>query len=150
MITGDGIGNVIQSTPLMSALKCHGQTVDVLTIGTPPGTNKLLLGFTDDVYSHPDTFMGRNYDFVLPNWMMKDWAHRYDWRGCTIIEGKNPFDLHISESRAHYIAGIEAMGISHDMPPSRCFYRPPDTHQKPLPPVRDGRSSRRPLGRVPG
>lgn len=98
VITGDGLGNAIQSTPVMSELMSRHYTVDVWAPGAPHDL-AYLLGLETTVGGAPPRPL-TEYEVVVPNWMM---AHRAPGHP-NVKPGLPPIVSGLSESMAHWKA----------------------------------------------
>jgi heptosyltransferase-2 len=115
IITGDGIGNVIQSTAAISVFRDIFDGVmdlDIL-IPKPPGISSLIKG-TGNLVSKP--IRAQEYSYIIPNWIFREYAMKRKGNAI-VIPGGDPLKLDTSESDAHVqailaVARIE--GIKHD------------------------------------
>jgi len=109
-ITGDGIGNVIQSTPAMRYLKAKGAILHVALWRAPIGTDKLLKGLADKVAYHRDP--AEHYDAVYSNWL------------CPKHEDATTHHLHVKESES--TAQLKMVGAD-KIYPTYCWPGPSKT-----------------------
>lgn len=111
VVTGDGLGNVVQSTRLMHGLIEAGRSVDVLLMGGPPPGTESLLGFVHWVSRDPRAVAARTrefgpYEWAFPNWMTKTQVGGIPHE--QVVAGMHPEKSHCSESFAHVSAGVGA------------------------------------------
>jgi ADP-heptose:LPS heptosyltransferase len=132
---GDGIGNIIQTTPLLRALEGLGETIDVYLYSATIQSLDLLRSRTGApeavpppfnslgrVSNRPQAFMGRHYTVAMRTWLcpfpQRMMADKH-------LTGVAPCSGQVSEAQAALNMAIE-LGYEGEMPPTGCSYQIPD------------------------
>ncbi len=116
---GDGVGNVIQATPLIRALVEIGHLVEVYCCGSPRGTEDLLcdLGVVRASVD-PVAFAGRRFDHGFRTFCAA-WPERasFKWRH----NRPHPVSAGLGEARNEFEMARK-VGYRGDMPPTSCAH----------------------------
>jgi len=114
---GDGIGNTIQATPCIAALRTLPQVerVDLYTFMAPPGVEEYfkVKGMTVDVSRDPRRFAGRNYDLIIIGFVSG--APRAGAK--RVIKCKSPIKARMQESET-YFPIVRELGYTGPIPPT--------------------------------
>jgi len=132
---GDGVGNIIQTTPLLRALETLGETIDVYLYQATIQSMDLLrtrTGAPDAVpppfsslgrvSSRPQAFMGRHYKVAMRTWLcpfpQRITADKH-------LTGAAPCSAQLSEAQAALNMAVE-LGYEGGMPSTGCSYQIPN------------------------
>ncbi len=102
VVTGDGVGNIIQSTPTISFLHDMGYAVDVAMPGAPTGAIPLIepSGAVREVTLHPGLFRNRMYTVVSPNFLHSDAVKGWGFKNCARV--LHPIKAETKEAQAQW------------------------------------------------
>jgi ADP-heptose:LPS heptosyltransferase len=132
VVSGEGIGNIIQSSAAISAFADifeGSMELDVLLPGYD-GVAPLLRG-PHRVLTRPDR--AADYAYLIPSWLMRGYAEKLcasRGRRPTLVPGGDPIKLDVPESEAHVRAVLEVAALEGMRPPppelrTMCDYRIP-------------------------
>lgn len=146
IVSGEGIGNVIQSTAAISAFQeIFKGTMEVEVL--LPGHRELVPLIQGKVQVHTKPDNGKTYAYVIPSWLLHAYtvkmkATRLDHT--KVVPGGDPLKLGLSESETHVHAVYEAASLEGIHPGLRrrfgtwCNYTIPaglEAREKPSGPV---------------
>ena len=120
IVTGDGLGNVIQATPTIRAFLQAGWEVDVALADAPEDAKWMLKGLElRSVSCSPGPFRGNFYDAVVPNFLHRRAAQTWNFQNVVPVE--HPIQTQEMEAEGMFMASRPWHGIQ-EQPPAYCNY----------------------------
>jgi len=120
IVTGDGLGNVVQATPTMRAFVEAGWHVDVAMPGAPEDAIWMLKGSgIQRSTCHLGQFRGNYYDAVVPNFLHRRAAQSWGYQNVVPVE--HPIQVQEMEAEGMFNAS-QQWHRQAVMPPTYCNY----------------------------
>jgi glycosyltransferase involved in cell wall biosynthesis/ADP-heptose:LPS heptosyltransferase/Flp pilus assembly protein TadD len=124
---GAGIGNIVQSTPLIKKLSRHfNQPVDVLINEDFPGCSALVEGapFVNMVFTVGRDVLQRPYDFVYVTHSYGENIPSFNSQNVVVPRRKFPFAMtrNMHEAEFNFLCARETLGIEYDPDEWRSYF----------------------------
>jgi len=121
LLLGSGLGNIVQGTPCITALKYMGHSVSVAMWSSMPQSKKLLENYVglDDLFFFPDDKITGNYDCILETLHARStqFGNELNGRGKVLSTlfsmwgTKNDVEINLEAVTEHFNYDTKKMGV---------------------------------------